>query len=187
MAAVLALWQGDWVVRNQGRKEAWHVDGQALTTFREDRETSASLDLYGPCKAGASSTTEKGSWTHIVHFGIVGDRILLSRSGVVRQGDQIVGCSSNKIIYFDGSNCTVFDPKEIRGHGTEGYESETATCRFGAKHGYGDFFFYKTESMRKEMSFRLFGSIAEIEAINMRDDLLTKYASFEEAKAALAL
>ena len=183
MDAVVAAWQGDWVVRNQGQKEAWHVEGQALTTFQNGKESSKTLDFYGPCKAGATSSNDRGTVSEIVSFGIVDGRIVQDNA-VVRQGDKIVGCDSKKLIYFDGTNCTIFDPKEIRGRSDEGYETEEATCRLGEKPGYGDFLFYKSESMRREMSFRLFGSVEEVESV-VKDELLTKFASFEEAKAAL--
>jgi hypothetical protein len=189
MDAVLAAWQGDHIVRNQGNQEAWHVDGDKLTSFRAGEEKEYKLDLFSPCKAGATRIDEKGVFSNNLGFSVLEGKLLQNPSvgdpPVIQQGNQMVACDSFDFVYFDGTSCTFFEKKKADfDNNSYGYEGQSAECEVKTNE-WGNSLSYKTESMHKPSGARIYASLAEIPE-DLRDKVVVKkYASFDEAKAAL--
>jgi hypothetical protein len=188
MEAIRTAWQGDRVVRSQNRHEAWHVEGDKLTTFHDGEEGEYTLDFFNPCKVGATQISERGVFSNHVSFSVLEGEILQnpgpSNPPAIPQGIQIVACEGSDFVYFDGSSCTYFAKNKLETD-TISYEGQSAECEIKPKGEWGNFLYFKTESMSKPGQSKLYASIAEIPEDLRAKVVRKKYASFDEAKAAL--
>ena len=188
-AAILAAWQGDHVIQNQGKHEAWNVKGNELTSFQNGKERTSQLDFFGPCKAGATESSDTGRSTNFVGFSIVDGQIIQNPSAgnppAIQQGNKIVACDGSDLVYFDGSSCTFFAKKKHE-QGTYSFEAgQSAECEVKVKGEWGEFFFFKTASMSRPGESKLYRSLNDIPEDQRADLVHEKYDSFDEAKAAL--
>jgi hypothetical protein len=110
-AAVQAKLQGAWVVKDQGylgSTEAWEVKGDQVKMWdaKQDKETTATLVVKGPClfdlkEGGGSSSTS--------HYVLDGDTLHMGLGDAgVKIGDKVVACMSNGVFVLDGTKCTFY-------------------------------------------------------------------------------
>jgi hypothetical protein len=102
-------WQGAWVVENQGRAQAWYVQGGRVTVSRGAEKKERDLVFPSPCEVGLQDVTASGKHTELVTFAVDGDAVYAGAdSAAYRQGTDFVACADGGVWISRGGACTLW-------------------------------------------------------------------------------
>jgi hypothetical protein len=172
------LWQGAWVVENQGRPQAWHVQGGRVTVSRGTDKKERDFVFPSPCQVGIEDVSPSGKYTEIVSFAVDGDAVYAGDDNAAyRQGSDFVACADGGVWISKGGACSLW--KKELGPGKMVWKRNEGTCKT-SKDGRGEL--VELTSSRS----KVFGPTKVYFAGQKGGPTkLTKYASLDEALAQL--
>ena len=181
-------WQGNWVVRNQSKMQAWQVNGRNVTVFDGKEEKAYTLGFNGPCKASITSATDTGVVGLMVGFSVLGDQIHTPlRQSSHWDGEHFAGClSGGHLLYYDANSCVYFDANLPRNK-TTSWTRQEVECEVKEGSTGNKYLSYKTASMRKPKSAGGFiDSVDQLSEENRERYMAKRFDDFAAAKAALS-
>lgn len=103
-----AVWQGSWLVKQNGTIVAWTIDGTNVTTWDGETEKKYTLEITAPCRA--SFKNDKG-YSFPRNFTAVDGALRYGSMGAgYRDGANAIYCDASGAIYvLADDTCTIWE------------------------------------------------------------------------------
>lgn len=101
-------WEGSWLVKENGKIQAWTVAGTKVTSWDGEGEGSFELEMEAPCRARFKN--DKGM-SFPRNFSVVNGAVRYRGMGAgYRNGDDAIYCDGSGAIYvLAGGKCTIWE------------------------------------------------------------------------------